>query len=78
MCLDCGCHDYPNCHHDTRHLACIDLDNMVAANPDLTPEEIVRNIREGLDVWLSQQSDDTAKSTHSHDGHHIHISLEPM
>lgn len=74
MCIDCGCHDWPNCHHDIRHIATINMDNILDANPDLTPEEVVRNMREGLDVWLSQQSDDTKKSH----GHHIHISLEPM
>lgn len=83
MCFDCGCRDWTSCHHDIRHLATINIDNVLAANPDLHPTDIVSNIKDGLDMWLKSQSKDadTTKSTlvHTHDGtnYHVHVSIEP-
>ena len=48
MCMDCGCHEYGDCHGDIRHVTTLNIDGAAHAS-GLTLGQTTRNIREGLD-----------------------------
>lgn len=79
MCFDCGCGQWDDCHGDIRHVATVNISGALDANDgNLTPAQMVANIKDGLDNWLSEQGDAT-KSVHMHgDGFRYRISIEEV
>lgn len=57
MCLDCGCHDYDNCHGDIRHITNLNVYGAVDANNGtMSLEQVANNVKDGLDDLVSGKS----------------------
>lgn len=54
VCLDCGCHNWPNEHGDPRHITSTAIMNAVTANPGMTIQDVCANIYDGLVAIFNQ------------------------